>query len=316
MRGSDGALEILEDMTLRNKTLCDINCQLRDKLVGLPAKSRYFPWRYPIRPEYTNPGPDRQYRLLLFSADAGYRRTLSRILEPLYQLLSATGDIAFLAALTPAPDLVICDAVHQQRQALRMLSHIKTTPPLARLPVLLVDSAGSRLDRSEAFHFLADGIMGRDDSAACVHARLHALLQNRAIMMEGASPALSAEDPGKTWLQSRLELEAGKHYSSPDFGAGALAANLAMSPRTLQRQMQAWLNTSPNAYLRDYRLHKARTLLRSGWRVADVTRQCGFRSQAYFGRCFREHTGISPGQFRRESGHQAAEQSGSPGKQA
>jgi AraC-like DNA-binding protein len=53
-------------------------------------------------------------------------------------------------------------------------------------------------------------------------------------------------------------------------------------------------------YLLRYRIEKARGLLCStGQSIKEVSRDCGFRSESYFSKVFRERVGTSPREYRR-----------------
>ena len=75
----------------------------------------------------------------------------------------------------------------------------------------------------------------------------------------------------------------------------ALARALAMSPRTLQRRLQDVCGQSPQDFLRQHRLQRARELLQSGryTTVSEVAHAVGM-SRSAFSRAYREWFGRSP----------------------
>lgn len=81
----------------------------------------------------------------------------------------------------------------------------------------------------------------------------------------------------------------------------AAAAQLGMSERTLHRRLQA-LGTSFRALLDDVREDLARQRLqRDEAPLADVAHALGFSTHQAFLRWFRTRTGVTPGEFRRQS---------------
>lgn len=76
-----------------------------------------------------------------------------------------------------------------------------------------------------------------------------------------------------------------------------LAKEANLSKYHLCRQFTLLFNISPNKYLRQIRLHKARQLLRQGWPVLDVALSCGFSDQSHFGRQFKATFGITPNSY-------------------
>lgn len=82
--------------------------------------------------------------------------------------------------------------------------------------------------------------------------------------------------------------------------ATALAAELALSPRTLHRQLRAE-GIGLQALKDEVRQARARELLlRTSWPIARVARAAGFQNDKSFSRAFRRWTGAAPEAFRRQ----------------
>lgn len=78
-----------------------------------------------------------------------------------------------------------------------------------------------------------------------------------------------------------------------------IAAAAAVSRTTLFRAFRAELGRSPADYLIEYRISKAKQLLKStDLSVSAVARSAGYEDSAYFSRAFRRLTGFSPTDYR------------------
>jgi AraC-like DNA-binding protein len=77
-----------------------------------------------------------------------------------------------------------------------------------------------------------------------------------------------------------------------------LAGTLGLSRYQLLRAFRAEVGMPPYAWLAQYRVARARTLLAGGGRPADVASLVGFADQAHLTRWFRRVTGVTPGAFR------------------
>lgn len=74
-----------------------------------------------------------------------------------------------------------------------------------------------------------------------------------------------------------------------------VAVSAGVSLRELERLFQRWLHTTPNAYYRELRLLRARSLLQNtALPVTEIAISCGFTSPAHFSRCFRKKFRRSP----------------------
>jgi AraC-type DNA-binding domain-containing proteins len=66
------------------------------------------------------------------------------------------------------------------------------------------------------------------------------------------------------------------------------------------RCMKQVFNLTPLEYLANYRLEKAAAyLIKTNLSMADVSRQCGFQSSAYFSLCFKKKFNVSPLNYRK-----------------
>ncbi|WP_022662572.1 GlxA family transcriptional regulator [Paucidesulfovibrio longus] len=86
----------------------------------------------------------------------------------------------------------------------------------------------------------------------------------------------------------------------PASSVGDLADAGGLEPRTLHRRFLARLGLSPQAYLREVRVERAKKLLASGTRsVEDIAGEVGYLDAAGFRRLFKSATGLTPGEYRR-----------------
>lgn len=80
------------------------------------------------------------------------------------------------------------------------------------------------------------------------------------------------------------------------------AAQLGISRRTLQRRLDEHSVTF-SSFVNEYRLELAKRLLGdNNLAIAEIAVRLGYSSTSNFGRAFQRSTGITPSQFRSESG--------------
>jgi transcriptional regulator GlxA family with amidase domain len=92
------------------------------------------------------------------------------------------------------------------------------------------------------------------------------------------------------WLQS--------HLASP-VSIALLATHLQLTPRTLNRRFKRATGMTPVAYLQSLRIAAAKDLLRhSNLTVGDIAWHQGIQDVSYFSQLFRQHSGMSPLQYR------------------
>lgn len=78
-----------------------------------------------------------------------------------------------------------------------------------------------------------------------------------------------------------------------------LAAKMFLSPSRFSKIWKQEMGVSPGEYLRDLRLRRAQTLLKTTTRSAsEIALDCGFSDAAQFSRAFKKSFGVSPREYR------------------
>ncbi len=89
-----------------------------------------------------------------------------------------------------------------------------------------------------------------------------------------------------------------ENYAGP-ISMSEMTALSGLSSTHFNRRFQQLLRMAPTAYLRTVRIQSARHLLSNTDRtLALIAQETGFTDQSHFTRCFREATGMTPGDYR------------------
>ena len=167
----------------------------------------------------------------------------------------------------------------------------------SRLPLILLAPDGDWQDR--ALSLLKKLSSLEDEKSAfypyevlCLLTSLWLeLLRHAALPGEGRESAAAA----RTRVFLRFISE---HYAEP-LTLKQLAGSAHVSKSECLRCFKATLRTTPYRYLTRYRLSEAARLLReTDLPIGQISSLVGFAQQSYFGKCFREKTGMSPRAFR------------------
>ena len=91
------------------------------------------------------------------------------------------------------------------------------------------------------------------------------------------------------------------NFHRDDFGVQVLAQKLFMSRSQLHRRITKARGISTSAFINEFRLKKARSLLQQGKiSASEVAYQVGFSSPGYFSTAFKKHYSYSPTQVRNQ----------------
>ena len=98
-------------------------------------------------------------------------------------------------------------------------------------------------------------------------------------------------------LQVRALIE--QHLEDGEYGVEQLAQDLCMERTGLYKKLTALTHTTPVAFIRSIRLHRAAALLQEGKQsVNEIAERTGFSSPSYFTKCFKKEFGVLPSEYR------------------
>lgn len=125
-----------------------------------------------------------------------------------------------------------------------------------------------------------------------------------AMLAAALEPEAGPATPARLGLLARAEALLRERLDAPGLVVADLAAELAVSPRTLHRAFQA-AGTSFTGTLRRLRMEHAACLLvaprLAGLSLAEVARRSGYSDPSHFSRDFRAAFGTPPSRWRRDS---------------
>ena len=93
-----------------------------------------------------------------------------------------------------------------------------------------------------------------------------------------------------------------EHYGDEDLSLNSLASFVNFSPNHLSMMFSQQTGMSFIKYLTDYRMNKAKELLRcTNKRSVDISLEVGYKDPHYFSYCFKKYQGVTPTQYRNGS---------------
>ncbi len=242
-------------------------------------------------------------------------------------ILAGSGELGLKLAQEYIPDLIVCDLMLTGIDGFEVLTQLKQDEMTAHIPVILLTARSDLESRLQGLNLNADEYLSKPFNQHELLTRIQSLIANRQQLQKrylqqfndeqkaerkAASQNNAAKLTQETTAQSSLDdkflykLEAliAKYYTDPELDISVLAKELAMSERQLQRKIKVILGTTPNNFIKEFRLRKAQELLINDSQIGRVALDVGFSSQTYFGRCFKESFNCTPKQYQQRMAQQ------------
>lgn len=242
--------------------------------------------------------------LLVVEDNADMRAYLRRHLSGDYDIIEAEdGEAGLQTAREHEPDLIVSDVMMPRASGTALCEAIKSDEDLRATPVVLLTAKAASSDAIEGLEHGADDYLTKPFDIGELRARIERLLSERQRLRDRFSETVQIEPTGETTsadnapflAEVRSVVEA--RLGDPQFGAGDLAAEMALSQRQLTRRLKETTGETPAALIRRLRLERAAQLLEEGRTVSETAYAVGYNSPSHFAKAFRKHFGCAPSEY-------------------
>ncbi len=180
-----------------------------------------------------------------------------------------------------------------------LLKKLKTSDDFRHIPVVMLTAQKHIEVKIDALRIGVDDYLTKPFLAEELVARIDNLIANtkqRLAITQAAQPEMpKISDYDMKWLKT-IEEKILDNISNSQFKLNDLAAELLITPRSLQQRVKTLTGQTPKKYQRSIKLHYARTKLKSGAikTVSELSYQLGFEDQHYFSKLYKNEFGITP----------------------
>ncbi|WP_241242339.1 ATP-binding protein [Thalassotalea sp. G2M2-11] len=264
-----------------------------------------------------------QQVVLVIEDNLDMQSHIKQVIEQAHHcLLASSGELGLSLAQEYLPDLIVCDIMLTGIDGFEVLKQLKENELTAHIPIILLTARSDLDSRLQGLNLHADDYLSKPFNQQELLVRIANLMENRKqlqqsylnkfnkIQVDERKDASHDKVANLTTSQSiapvdeqfltKLEKAIASMYTEPELGITDLASHMAISERQLQRKLKVLLGTTPNNFIKEFRLKKAQELLQSGAQIGRIALDVGFSSQTYFGRCFKESYQCTPKQYQQK----------------
>lgn len=257
-----------------------------------------------------------QSRILIVEDNPDMQGLLLSLLEDQYQCIVADNGAEAWNMLEKQQDeikdieLILSDIMMPEMNGYELLERIKQHVHWQRLPVIMLTAMSAEHDKLQALRLGVDDYLKKPFSAEELTVRISNLISNyekRKAVIEETLPENEGiqiefepqESANQLWLEAveksaKEALKAGFKLTT-----SYLSSKVFISERQFSRKIKTLTGLTPNEYIQEVKLQKARHLLENGvyTTINEVAAECGFSSGSYLNKLYQEHFGKKPSEY-------------------
>jgi signal transduction histidine kinase/AraC-like DNA-binding protein/tetratricopeptide (TPR) repeat protein len=264
------------------------------------------PSRYSVAERYPEELSDQLPVVMIAEDNEDMRSFIGDTLKTQFAVVSAEDGIeAFEKIVTQVPDLVITDWMMPRMDGNALCEKLKTHPATSHIPIIMLTAKADQQSKLAGLETGADDYLTKPFDARELRIRVNNLVEQRKKLREIYRQQItlhpkevSIKSPDAVFLEKVLALLEANHNNAL-FGVEEFTSEIGLSRMQLYRKLKALTGSSPGDFLRQFRLEKAKQLLRlPGIQVSEVAYQTGFNNLSNFTKAFKEFTGLTPSEFK------------------
>ncbi|GAA5225293.1 two-component regulator propeller domain-containing protein [Membranihabitans marinus] len=250
--------------------------------------------------------PNENPLILIVEDTYDLRKFLAQVLQKKYRVIEAgDGEEALEIAIEQIPDLIVSDWMMPKMDGLQFCASIRENLLTCHIPVIILTARAMQHEVIDGYDKGVDQYLTKPFSSEELLVRIKNLLDQRKLLKnlfqsqnDEFLPDREISQKEKEFQTQILELLE-ENLSNPDFSANEFCKVFFMSERQMRRKINAEFNMTPNQLIRNFRLHKARELLRNtNSSITEICFAVGFNELTYFSKRYKEFYGHSPSEVR------------------
>ncbi len=252
---------------------------------------------------------------------------IQHVLENTYNVIVAhDGEEGLEKAREIIPDIIITDLMMPKVDGLEMCRQLRDDDLVGHIPIIIVTARDTDNDRLVGLSTGADAYLAkpfkRDELIAVADNLLHTreMLRMRYQVQKLTNEETEPPEPPEETIEAIdttkilssiarkneifIEKVKGiimKNIAKSELNSALIADAMNLSQRQLNRKVSSVLGIDTANYIRQMRILKAQELLLETENpVGDIGYDCGFESSSYFSKIFKQHTGLTPSDYRKK----------------
>lgn len=249
-------------------------------------------------------------RVVIAEDDNDVRQYLARELGRYFTVVAMSdGQAALDEIRREKPELIVSDLVMPRMDGIELLRRVRQDDDLFDIPFILLTAMDDARHQMQGIKSGADSYIPKPVSVELLATRCMKLLEQydrlkKAFSKEELTPQqnpIIASDQDKKFRQI-LDAKIEARLSDPRLNIDELGESMNYRHSQFFTRVKEVTGMPPGEYIRRIKMDRAALMLQDETiTISEVAYQLGFSDPLYFGRCFKQHYGMTPSQYRKGS---------------
>ena len=251
--------------------------------------------------------PDKSVKLLVVEDNIELTEFLRSFFEQIWEVRTAVDGAAGLEiARTWQPNLVLSDIMMPGMSGLEMCRNLKTEILTSHIPIVLLTARNGSDHEIEGLETGADDYIVKPFNLRILVVRCRNIVvqrqqwQTRFRIAENCPPQSTVGTRDRQLLDQAARIVE-RYLTDATFDVNIFAREIGMSRSLLYLKLKGLTGQTPNDFILSMRMKRSLVYLTTdpGQSISEIAYDVGFSSPSYFSRCFREHFGMTPNEWRK-----------------
>lgn len=224
-------------------------------------------------------------------------------------LVAYDGEQAYKIACEESPDIIISDVMMPVMNGYELCKAVKENIAVSHIPFILLTARNDEDSRQYGYMLGADSYLEKPfemkELLAKVVNKLYNRVQTRRHYQQvGEQPVLGENDLTKkdTLFMDKLNQIIVDNLDNTELDIPFLCKQIGMSRASLYNKLKAITDMGANDYINKIRIEQAMKLIAEGnFNFTEISEKVGFASARYFSTSFKQYTGKTPTQYKKET---------------
>ena len=249
---------------------------------------------------------EEKLRVLIVEDNVELVTNMERRLSQWYSVRVAyNGEEALRLVEAEDTDIIVSDVMMPVMDGMELCRQIKGNVEYSHIPFIMLTAKINIDDKKEGMASGADAYVEKPFSITQIHHQIRNLIRLRDSLRETVRREVGRkvlempkmQNAHDAQFMSLINAAIEEQIRKEDFSIEVMADTMCMSKANFYRKFKAITGTSPNEYMKTYRLNRAAAMIAEGARIKEAADAVGFESSSYFAKCFKAKFGVLPNDY-------------------